>query len=83
MDSGDLGYGAEGELYRHRPRRRNMIIKRRAQRVPQELEEPVGDVPSIRKGCVAVFGVGDPATGTERVMVVAETRETEAANALR
>ena len=38
-------------------------------------------MPSIRKGCVAVFGVGDPATGTERVVVLAETRETDAGEA--
>ena len=46
---------------------------------PYELEEAVGAIPGIRKGCVAVFGVGDPATGTERVVVLAETRETDAA----
>jgi len=34
----------------------------------------VGDVPGVRRGCVAAFGVGDPAIGTERLVVVAETR---------
>jgi 1-acyl-sn-glycerol-3-phosphate acyltransferase len=38
------------------------------------VEELVGDVPGVRKGCVAAFGVGDPGTGTERLVVVAETR---------
>ena len=32
----------------------------------------------MRKGCVAVFGTQDPHRGTERVIVLAETRETEA-----
>src|SRR5205085_11207772 len=32
-------------------------------------------VPGVRKGCVAVFGSPDPATGTERLVVMAETRE--------
>jgi 1-acyl-sn-glycerol-3-phosphate acyltransferase len=36
-----------------------------------------GDVPGIRKGCVAAFGVPDAALGTERLVVVAETRATE------
>ncbi|MDP2640114.1 MAG: 1-acyl-sn-glycerol-3-phosphate acyltransferase, partial [Betaproteobacteria bacterium] len=36
-------------------------------------------LPGIRKGCVAVFGSIDPASGTERVVVLAETRETGAA----
>ena len=31
--------------------------------------------PGIRKGCVAVFGVADRAAGTERLVVLAETRE--------
>jgi 1-acyl-sn-glycerol-3-phosphate acyltransferase len=31
----------------------------------------------VRKGCVAVFGTRDPQRGTERVIVLAETRETE------
>jgi 1-acyl-sn-glycerol-3-phosphate acyltransferase len=35
----------------------------------------VGDLPGIRKGCVAAFGVADPDTGTERFVVVAESRE--------
>ena len=33
----------------------------------------------VRKGCVAAFGVGDPARGTERFVVVVETRQTSAA----
>ncbi len=31
----------------------------------------------VRKGCVAAFGVADTEVGTERLVVVAETRETE------
>jgi len=34
----------------------------------------VGSLPGVRKGCVAVFGVPDAATGTEKVVVLAETR---------
>jgi fatty-acyl-CoA synthase len=73
MDSGDLGYRADGELY-VTGRRKDVIIKAGRNLYPQEVEELVGDVPGVRKGCVAAFGVGDPAIGTERLIVVAETR---------
>jgi len=39
----------------------------------------VGDLPGVRRGCVAVFGSADAAGGTERVVVLAETRERDAA----
>ena len=45
---------------------------------PHEIEEAVGVVPGIRKGCVAAFGSADPQTGTERLVVLAESRETDA-----
>ena len=78
VDTGDLGYIAAGELYLT-GRSKDMMIRGGQNVYPYELEEAVGAVPGIRKGCVAVFGVGDPATGTERVVVLAETRETDAA----
>jgi 1-acyl-sn-glycerol-3-phosphate acyltransferase len=37
-----------------------------------------GDIDGIRKGCVAVFGSTDRQSQTERLVVLAETRETEA-----
>jgi len=74
-DSGDLGYWADGELF-VTGRRKDIIIKAGRNLHPQEIEELVGDVPGVRKGCVAAFGVADPAIGTERLVVVAESRET-------
>jgi 1-acyl-sn-glycerol-3-phosphate acyltransferase len=78
LDTGDLGYIAEGELYLT-GRSKDMMIRGGQNVYPYELEDAVGAVPGIRKGCVAVFGAGDPATGTERIVVLAETRETDAA----
>ncbi|MEW5847817.1 MAG: AMP-binding protein [Myxococcota bacterium] len=78
MDSGDLGYLADGELY-VTGRRKDLIIKAGRNLHPQEVEEVVGGIPGIRKGCVAAFGVVDPALGTERFVVVAETSEPSAA----
>jgi 1-acyl-sn-glycerol-3-phosphate acyltransferase len=76
LDSGDLGYRAEGEIY-VTGRRKDVIIKAGRKLYPQEVEEVVGDLPGVRKGCVAAFGVSDPAIGTERLVVIAETRTTE------
>jgi fatty-acyl-CoA synthase len=75
MDSGDLGYLAEGELF-ITGRRKDLIIKGGRNLYPQEVEEVVGDIPGIRRGCVAAFGVAEPETGTERLVVVAESRQT-------
>ena len=76
MDSGDLGYWAGQDLF-VTGRRKDLIIKAGRNLYPQEVEEIVGAVVGIRKGCVAAFGVHDPAIGTERLVVIAESRETD------
>lgn len=83
-DSGDMAYMAEGEVYLT-GRAKDIIIRAGRNLYPQELEKAVGNLPGIRTGCVAVFGSRDPANGTERLVVLAETRETdpEAKKALR
>jgi len=77
LDTGDLAYLADGELYLS-GRAKDVIIRGGRNLYPYELEQAVGALPGIRKGCVAVFGSIDAASGTERVVVLAETRETEA-----
>lgn len=81
-ETGDLGYFAEGELY-VTGRSKDVIIRAGQQIHPQELESAVGEVPGIRQGCIAVFGVTDETQGTERLVVVAETRETDPSARLR
>jgi 1-acyl-sn-glycerol-3-phosphate acyltransferase len=76
LDSGDLAYIAGGEVY-VTGRVKDIIIRAGRNIYPHELEESVGNIPGIRKGCVAVFGVHEPATATERLVVLAETRETD------
>ncbi len=56
---------------------KDIIIRAGRHLYPQEIEEAVAGIAGIRKGGVAVFGVTDPASGTERVVVLAETRETD------
>ena len=84
LDTGDLAYLADGELYLS-GRSKDIIIRGGRNIYPYELEHAIGALPGIRKGCVAVFGSNDPASGTERLIVLAETREsgTDALEALR
>ena len=77
FDTGDLGYLAGGELFLT-GRRKDIIIKGGRNIYPQEAESVVASVNGIRKGCIAAFGIADDALGTERLVVVAETRETDA-----
>jgi 1-acyl-sn-glycerol-3-phosphate acyltransferase len=76
MDSGDLGYWAQDELF-VTGRQKDMIKKAGRNLYPQEVEEIVGAIRGIRTGCVAAFGLHDPAIGTERLIVIAESRETD------
>jgi fatty-acyl-CoA synthase len=74
IDTGDLGFvDDEGDLF-VTGRAKDVIIAGGRNIYPQEVEEAVAEVPGIRRGCVAAFGVQDPRTGTERLVVVAETR---------
>jgi 1-acyl-sn-glycerol-3-phosphate acyltransferase len=74
MDSGDLGYRSDGDLF-ITGRAKDVIIQGGRNVSAQEVEEVVSAVPGIRRGCVAAFGVHDAAFGTERLVVVAETRQ--------
>ena len=76
LDSGDRGYLADGDMYLT-GRVKDLIIRGGRNIYPYELEQAVGDIEGIRKGCVAVFASADPATGSERLVVVAETRATQ------
>ena len=74
IDTGDLGFvDDEGDLF-VTGRAKDVIIAGGRNIYPQEVEEAVAEVPGLRRGCVAAFGVQDPRTGTERLVVVAETR---------
>ncbi|HEV8580580.1 MAG TPA: AMP-binding protein [Thermoanaerobaculia bacterium] len=75
--SGDRAYIAGGEVY-ITGRVKDIIIRAGRNLYPHELEEAVGGIAGVRKGCVAVFGSPDPAMGTERLVVMAETREKDA-----
>ena len=76
LDTGDLGYIADADLY-VTGRVKDVIIRAGRNLHPAELEEAVGNIAGVRKGCVAVFASPDPAGGAERLVVMAETRATD------
>ncbi|MBF0287838.1 MAG: AMP-binding protein [SAR324 cluster bacterium] len=73
LNSGDLAYMADGDLF-ITGRNKDVIIRAGRNIYPHELEEAVGNVPGVRLGNVAVFGSKDESTGTEKLVVLAETK---------
>lgn len=73
-DTGDLGYIADGELF-ITGRKKDLIIKAGRNIYPETIEEVVGNIPGIRKGCAIAFGVADAQLGTEKLIIVAESKQ--------
>src|SRR6266436_6769609 len=78
VNSGDRAYRADGEIY-VTGRVKDIIIKGGRNLYPHEVEELAARAEGIRKGCIVAFGLKDEGSGTEKLVVVAETRERDAA----
>ncbi len=76
LNSGDKGYIAGGEVY-ITGRSKDIIIRAGRNIYPEELEAAIGKIDGIRAGNVAVFGSRDKSAGTERLIVLAESRKKE------
>jgi len=76
LDSNDLAYVAEGNIF-ITGRVKDIIIKGGRNIYPEEIEEAIGNITDIRKGCVAAFATAEATTGSERLVVVAETHTTD------
>ncbi|MBW2485018.1 MAG: AMP-binding protein [Deltaproteobacteria bacterium] len=74
LDSGDKAYLAAGSVY-ITGRAKDIIIRAGRNIYPVELEEAIGNLDGIRSGNVAVFGAASTESGTERLIVLAETRK--------
>ncbi len=72
LESGDLAYVSGGDLF-ITGRTKDIIIRAGRHLHPSEIEEAVGEVPGLRQGGVAAFGSHDPQSGTERLVILAET----------
>jgi acyl carrier protein len=77
LETGDLAYIAAGEVY-ITSRIKDLIIRGGRNIHPHELEEVIGNIPDIRKGCTAVFASVKDGTPTERLVVLTESRQTTA-----
>jgi 1-acyl-sn-glycerol-3-phosphate acyltransferase len=75
IKSGDRAYMAGGDVH-ITGRVKDIIIRAGRNTYPHEIEESISAIPGIRKGGVAAFGSPDPENGTERLIVMAETKET-------
>ncbi|MEY3201556.1 MAG: hypothetical protein RIR70_1106 [Pseudomonadota bacterium] len=78
LDTGDYGYFADAELFLT-GRAKDLIIRGGHNYYPYELEDAVGRLDGVRRGAVAVFAANDWSHGTEKLVVVAETREEDPA----
>jgi fatty-acyl-CoA synthase len=77
LRTGDLGYLADGDLF-VTGRRKEIIIKSGKNLYPQDIEAAAAKVDGIRLGCSAAFGVANPQRGTEDLVLICETRVSDA-----
>ena len=82
LESGDLAYVAGGEVF-ITGRVKDVVIRAGRNLYPYDFEQAAGDLAGVRRGCVALFSApapaGTAAAGTERLVAVAETRESDPA----
>ncbi len=78
VQSGDRAYQVDSEIY-ITGRVKDIIIKGGRNLYPHEVEELASRVNGIRKGCVVAFGLKGEETGTEKLVIVAESREEDRA----
>jgi acyl carrier protein len=74
--TGDRAFTIGGELFLT-GRTKDIIIKAGRNIYPHELEQAVANITGVRKGCVAAFGGYDRRSGTEKLVLLAESRETD------
>jgi acyl-CoA synthetase (AMP-forming)/AMP-acid ligase II len=72
LKTGDLGFMDEGRLF-ITGRAKELIIKGGRNVYPYDVERVAGEVAGVRAGGVAAFGRANATTGTEDLVVVAET----------
>lgn len=76
LDTGDRGYLVGDQLYFY-AREKDLIIIGGEKLAPHEIESRVSGIDGVRPGCVIAFGRINTDRGTEELVVVAETRETD------
>jgi len=69
--TGDIGYLVKGHLYVC-GRKKDLIIKGGQNIHPEDLENIANTVSGIKPGRAVAFGINDPRTGSEKIVVVCE-----------
>lgn len=77
LRTGDLGYMRDGEVF-WVGRVRERITIRGVKLDPSDFEPILLQIPDLRSGCFAAFGIDDDIMGTQRIVIVTEVREAAA-----
>ncbi|MBU8898942.1 AMP-dependent synthetase [Corallococcus sp. H22C18031201] len=76
LDTGDLGFVLDGELYLT-GRAKDVVIIRGANHAPQAFEDPLGAVDGVRTGCAVALGFTPEGSEDEALLILAERAGTE------
>ena len=74
LRTGDLGFVSERRLF-VTGRKKEMIIRMGRNYYPYDIERVAASVDGIRKGCLAAFACQNAESGSEDIVLIAETRE--------
>ena len=72
--TGDLGYVRDNNLF-WVGRVKERITIRGKKLDPSDFEPVLFDIEGLRKGCFVVFGMDDPKSGTQKIVVVSEVKQ--------
>jgi 1-acyl-sn-glycerol-3-phosphate acyltransferase len=78
LSTGDRAYLAAGDVHLT-GRVKDVIIRGGRNIYPYEVEQALGEVDGVRKGCVVAFAATDPVLGSERLVILAESKERDPA----
>lgn len=74
LRTGDLGYLRDGELFWVGRVKERMNVRGK-KLDPSDFERVLLNISGLRTGCFVVFGVDNPQSGTQEVVIVSEVRE--------
>jgi acyl-CoA synthetase (AMP-forming)/AMP-acid ligase II len=73
LDTADLGFVADGELYVY-GRAKDVVVVRGANHAPEEFEAALDGVAGVRPGCAVALGVDPEDGGGEALLLLVERR---------
>jgi fatty-acyl-CoA synthase len=74
LDTADLGFVRDGELYVH-GRAKDVVVVRGANHAPEEFEAALEGVPGVRPGCAVAAGFAPEGAGGEALLLLVERRK--------